>query len=82
MIGGASHLFKNSSTQQVATEIDLTGKLTSPGVSTWQAFMQVLHNAFIKAILPGFDREVRPNAATDTSGQAHRARSLLIPPSM
>jgi len=81
VIGGASHLFKNSSTRQVATEVDLTGKLTSPGVSTWQAFMQVLHNAFIEAILPGFDRAVRPNAATDTSAQAHRARSALIPPS-
>ena len=72
VIGGASHLFKNSSTQQVATEIDLTGKLTSPDVSTWQAIMQVLHNAFIEAILPGFDRAVRPDAATDTSRQAHR----------
>jgi hypothetical protein len=71
VIGGASHLFKNSRTQQVATEIDLTGKLTSPGVSTWQAFVQVLHNAFIEAILPGFDRAVRPNAVTKTSGQAH-----------
>jgi len=80
VIGGASHFFKNSSTQQVATEIDLTGKLTSPGVSTWQAIMQVLHNAFIEAILPGFDRAVRPNAASDTSRE-HRERSLLIPPS-
>jgi uncharacterized membrane protein YagU involved in acid resistance len=73
LIGGASHLFKNSSTQQVATEINLTGKLTSPGVSTWQAITQVLHNAFIEAILPGFDRAVRPNAATHTSGEAHPA---------
>jgi hypothetical protein len=72
VIGGASHLFKNSSTQQVATEIDLTGKLTSPGVSTWQA-TQVLHNAFIEAILPGFDRAVRLNAATHTSREAHPA---------
>jgi hypothetical protein len=71
VIGGASDLFKNSNTQQVATEIDLTGKLTSPGVSSWQAFMQVLHNAFIEAILPGFDRAVRPNAATKTIGHAH-----------
>ena len=58
VIGGASHLFKNSSTQRVATEIDLTGKLTRPEVSTWQAITQVLHNAFIEAILPGFDRAV------------------------
>ena len=81
VIGGATHLFKNSSTQQVATEVDLTGKLTSPGVSTWQAFVQVLHNAFIEAILPGFDRSVRPNLAPDTSKQAHRTRSSLTPPS-
>ena len=31
---GASHLFKNSSTRQVATDIDLKGKLTSPDTST------------------------------------------------
>jgi hypothetical protein len=79
VIGGASHLFKNSSTQQVATKIDLTGKLTSPGVSTWQAIMQVLHNASIEAILPGLDRAVRPNAATDTNGPTHRARSVPPP---
>ena len=80
MIGGASHLFKNRSTQQVATKVDLKGKLTGPDVSTWQAIMQVLHNAFIEAILPGFDRAVRPNAATDTSSQAHRARASPTPP--
>src|SRR5260370_20538926 len=80
VIGGASHLFKNSTTQQIATEIDLTGKLTSPGVSTWQAIMQGLHNAFIEAILPGFDRAVRPNAVTQTSGQTHRARASPPPP--
>jgi len=81
VIGGASHLFKNSSTQQVATKIDLTGKLTSPGASTWQAIAQVLHNAFIEAILPGFDRAARPNATTEISRQAQRAHSRLTPPS-
>jgi hypothetical protein len=64
-IGGASHLFKNSNTHQVASQIDLKGKLTSPDISTWQAISQVLHNAFIEAILPGFDPSVRPKAATD-----------------
>src|SRR4029077_5227927 len=77
VIGGASPLFKNSSTQQVATKVDLTGKLTSPGASTWQAIAQILHNAFIEAILPGFDRAVQPNPTSDTSrqAQAHRART-------
>jgi len=73
MIGGASHLFKNRSTQQVATRVELKGKLTGPDISTWQAIVQVLHNAFIEAILPGFDRAVRPNAAADVGTQANRA---------
>ena len=56
MIGGAAHLFKNRGTQQVATKVSLKGKLTDPNVSTWQALVEILCNAFIQAILPGFDR--------------------------
>jgi Domain of Unknown Function (DUF748) len=70
VIAGASHLFKNSSTQQVATDIDLKGKLTSPNTSTWQAVGQVLRNAFVEAIIPGFDRAVASNAGTDTVKRA------------
>jgi hypothetical protein len=80
MIGGASHLFKNRNTQQVATKVELKGKLTGPDISTWQAIVQVLHNAFIEAILPGFDLAVRPNAVTNISSQAHRARASPTPP--
>ena len=63
LLGGASHLFRNSRTQQVATEVALSGKLSSPSISTWQAIAQVLHNAFIQAILPGFNHAIRPNVA-------------------
>jgi hypothetical protein len=69
LIGGASHLFKNRNTEKVAADIDLRGKLTSPNVSTWQALAQVLRNAFIEAIIPGFDRAVVSNAPTDTVKQ-------------
>jgi hypothetical protein len=72
VIGGASHLFKNSSTQQVASEIDLKGKLSSPDLSTWQALAQVLRNAFIEAIIPGFDRAVASNTGTDALRPAQR----------
>ena len=58
-VGGASHIFKNSQTKQVATQVDLTGKLKNPNVNTWQAVVEVLQNAFIQAILPGFDREAQ-----------------------
>src|SRR6202047_3653959 len=58
-VGGASHIFKNSQTQQVATKVDLTGKLKNPNADTWQAVVEVIQNAFIQAILPGFDREAQ-----------------------
>jgi hypothetical protein len=58
-IGAAGHLFKNSRTQQVATVVNLSGKLTSPNTSTWQAVVEVVENAFIQAILPGFDRQIQ-----------------------
>jgi hypothetical protein len=70
-IGGASHLFKNHSTEKVAADVDLKGKLTSPGIDTWQALGQVLRNAFIEAIIPGFDRAVASdNAGSDNSKEA------------
>jgi hypothetical protein len=65
LLGGASHVFRNPRTKQVATEVDLSGRLSSPGISTWQAIGEVLHNAFIQAILPGFDRAIRPNVANN-----------------
>jgi hypothetical protein len=74
VIGGAAHLLKSHRTDQVASDIDLKGKLTSPNVDTWQALGQVLRNAFIEAILPGFDRAVASDAAAmDTVRQSRRA---------
>ncbi len=68
VIGAAAHIFKNSQTQKVATQVDLNGTLKNPDVSTWQAFVEVVRNAFIQAILPGFDRQIHtvgPGAATN-----------------
>ena len=69
-IGGASHLFKNRKTDQVAADVDLKGKLSSPDIDTWQALGQVLRNAFVEAIIPGFDRAVTSNNGGDNSKQA------------
>jgi hypothetical protein len=62
VIGAASHLLKSHRTNQVASDVDLRGKLTKPDVDTWQAVGQVLRNAFIQAIIPGFDRAVNSTA--------------------
>jgi hypothetical protein len=57
-IGGAAKVLKNRQTQQVATKVDISGPLNTPNVSAWQAIGQFLTNAFIDAIVPGFDRQV------------------------
>jgi flagellar basal body rod protein FlgC len=57
-IGGVAKLLKNRSTQQVAAKIDISGPVNTPNLSAWQAIGQFLGNAFINAIVPGFDREI------------------------
>jgi hypothetical protein len=56
IIGGASKVLKNQPRDEVATRIDISGPLDSPDRSTWQAIVRLLQNAFVRAILPGFDR--------------------------
>jgi Domain of Unknown Function (DUF748) len=58
LIGGGAKLLKNGKTQQVATKVDISGQVNNPNVSAWQAIGQFIENAFINAIVPGFDREV------------------------
>jgi hypothetical protein len=56
-VGAAAKVVKNSSTQKVATKVNVSGKLDNPNLSTWQAVLQFVENGFIEAILPGFDRQ-------------------------
>jgi hypothetical protein len=58
LIDTAGHVLKNRETQKVATQVSINGSLKNANVSTWDAFVEIVRNAFVKAILPGFDREV------------------------
>lgn len=55
--GGLSHILENHPRDQVATVADLSGTIEDPNTSTWEIIVRLVSNAFIKAILPGFDRE-------------------------
>jgi Domain of Unknown Function (DUF748) len=66
MIGAASHIFKNPETQRVATQVNVVGPLKKPNVSTWEAFVEIVRNAFVQAILPGFDRELHIQSAANS----------------
>jgi hypothetical protein len=58
MIGGLSVLFRNTPREEVATTVTISGKLSNPETSTWEIVVGLIQNAFFKAILPGFEREV------------------------
>jgi hypothetical protein len=56
-MGGLSWLFQNTPRDEVATTIQVSGKLSNPETSTWDTIVGLIQNAFFKAILPGFERE-------------------------
>ncbi len=66
IIGAASHIFKNPETQKVATQVKVSGSLKKPNVSAWEAFVEIVRNAFVQAIVPGFDRELHTPSAANT----------------
>jgi len=57
IVGGLSHILENPKRDQVATVADLSGTIEDPNTSTWQIIVRLVSNAFVKAILPGFERE-------------------------
>uniref|UniRef100_C6E8S2 DUF748 domain-containing protein n=1 Tax=Geobacter sp. (strain M21) TaxID=443144 RepID=C6E8S2_GEOSM len=58
LIGGIAKILENKPRDQVATKADISGPLKSPQTSTWQILVQLVRNAFFKAILPTFERDV------------------------
>jgi hypothetical protein len=57
IVGGVSHLLENSRREEVATVADLSGTVSDPDTSPWEIVVRLVSNAFVKAILPGFQRE-------------------------
>ena len=58
MVGGISKLLENRTRNEVATKATVSGTLESPGTSTWEIFINLLRNAFIKSIIPGFEKKL------------------------
>ncbi|HEY2988241.1 MAG TPA: DUF748 domain-containing protein [Candidatus Binatia bacterium] len=62
LIGGISGLLENRPRQEVATTIPITGDVEAPQTSTWETIVKLIQNAFFKAILPGFEKEISGGA--------------------
>jgi hypothetical protein len=59
VVGGVAHVLENHPREQVATVADLSGPVSAPHTSTWDIIVNLVSNAFVKAILPGFEREFK-----------------------
>ena len=62
-------LLENTPREEVATRTDVSGPLENPQTSTWQTVINLVKNAFFKAILPGFEKQVgsRSISASDAA---------------
>jgi hypothetical protein len=57
-VRGVTEILENKPRQQVATETDISGPLEDPEADTVQIIINLIQNAFFKAILPGFRQEL------------------------
>jgi len=58
LVEGISDLLENVPREEVATRADISGEIVDPETNTWQVIINLIQNAFFKAILPGFEQEV------------------------
>ena len=59
LVAGIAELLENKPRNEVATKADILGPVDNPQISTWQTVVNLVKNAFFKAILPGFEKEIR-----------------------
>jgi hypothetical protein len=84
LVGGVSTLLENRTPRrEVATKTTIRGELGGPGetkVSTVQALANLVRNAFFRAILPGFESELRGDGRGARGGQVGRDQPAHVSP--
>jgi hypothetical protein len=59
IVGAVTGLFTNKEKDRLATKIPLSGSFDDPSPDVWVTVANLLRNAFIQAIMPGLDQEIR-----------------------
>jgi hypothetical protein len=60
VVGGVGKLLQNRPRDEVATKTEVRGRVDNPKASTIEVLGNLIQNALFKAILPGFENELRP----------------------
>ena len=59
VVGKVSKVLENRPRDEVATRVEISGRLDNPNASITDTIVGLVQNAFFKAILPGFDAQLR-----------------------
>ncbi len=58
LVGTGGDILTNPKEDQVATKLEFTGSLDEPIVNSWYAVIDLVRNAFIRALQPSIDQEI------------------------
>jgi Domain of Unknown Function (DUF748) len=58
MVGSVGQVFKNQKEDQIATKISFEGNIQSPHTSLWNTIVNILRNAFVRALQPSIDNQI------------------------
>jgi hypothetical protein len=72
--GTITEIFENQSKETFATNIPLRGKIENPKADIWYAILQIMENAFIKALQPSIDQQIN----LDTLDKDHQVKSGFL----
>jgi Domain of Unknown Function (DUF748) len=85
LVGGVSKILENwTPRREVATKTTVRGQLEGGGgtkVSTGEALVNLVRNAFFRAILPGFDAELRGGGRSERGRQVGKDQPPHVDPS-
>ncbi|HEV8231553.1 MAG TPA: DUF748 domain-containing protein [Thermoanaerobaculia bacterium] len=59
IVEGLGDVFENRKRNEVVTVANISGQVSNPHASPWEILVKLVENAFIKAILPGFENEIK-----------------------
>jgi hypothetical protein len=67
MVGGIAGLLQNRPRSEVATRVPISGDVEAPQTGTLETIIRLIENAFFRAILPGFEKEVSKGGGRETA---------------
>ncbi len=77
IVGASGVILKNQKHDQVATKVPLEGSLNKASTDVWSAVLEVLRNAFIRALQPSIDHDINIGAVETAAEDKEEKKGLF-----